>query len=76
MCLNFIFRPVFKMMLKYMCLVLFITWNQLADCHPAKNTDVKSIDSMIEKVRRSLLNNYILSTVIFKYVETTFVKLV
>ncbi|XP_025404776.1 uncharacterized protein DDB_G0280205-like isoform X2 [Sipha flava] len=36
------------MMFKYMCLVLFITWYQLADCHPA-NSDAKLIDSMIEK---------------------------
>lgn len=44
------FRPVFKMMFKYMCLVLFITWYQLADCHPA-GSDVSEIDSMIDKVR-------------------------
>lgn len=47
---NLFFRPVFKMMIKYMCLVLFITWYQLADGHPA-NSDVQSLDSMIEKVR-------------------------
>lgn len=40
------------MMFKYMCLVLFITWYQLADCHPA-SSNVKAIDSMIEKVKFS-----------------------
>ncbi|XP_050531454.1 uncharacterized protein LOC126900065 isoform X1 [Daktulosphaira vitifoliae] len=33
---------------KYICLVLFVSWYQLADCHPA-STDLQSMDAMIEK---------------------------
>lgn len=43
------------MMFKYMCLVLFITWYQLADCHPA-SSNVKTIDSMIEKESDAFLS--------------------
>ncbi|KAE9524074.1 hypothetical protein AGLY_015555 [Aphis glycines] len=43
------------MMFKYMCLVLFITWYQLADCHPASSS-IKSIDSMIEKESEAFLS--------------------
>ncbi|VVC38653.1 Hypothetical protein CINCED_3A017856 [Cinara cedri] len=44
------------MMFKYVCLALFITWYQLsADGHPAK-TDVRSIDSMIDKETEAFLS--------------------
>ncbi|XP_022164781.1 AF4/FMR2 family member 4-like isoform X2 [Myzus persicae] len=43
------------MMFKYMCLVLFITWYQLAECHPA-SSNVKSLDSMIEKESEAFLS--------------------
>ncbi|XP_025195979.1 homeotic protein female sterile-like isoform X2 [Melanaphis sacchari] len=43
------------MMFKYMCLVLFITWYQLADCHPASSS-VKSLDSMVEKESEAFLS--------------------
>ncbi|KAL5236745.1 hypothetical protein ACI65C_004155, partial [Semiaphis heraclei] len=51
---NYVNKPVFKMMFKYMCLVLFITWYQLAECHPASSS-VKSLDSMIEKESEAFL---------------------
>ncbi|XP_008186904.1 uncharacterized protein LOC100161055 isoform X2 [Acyrthosiphon pisum] len=43
------------MMFKYMCLVLFITWYQLAECHPA-SSNVKAMDSMIEKESEAFLS--------------------
>lgn len=60
------------MMFKYVCLVLFITWYQLsADGHPAK-TDVRAIDSMIDKVRYNLMTitNYITVLVIVSKLKT------
>ncbi|KAF0770540.1 glycine, alanine and asparagine-rich protein-like isoform X3 [Aphis craccivora] len=54
-CKHYQKKPVFKMMFKYMCLVLFITWYQLADCHPASSS-IKSIDSMIEKESEAFLS--------------------
>ncbi|KAL4127286.1 hypothetical protein QTP88_011463 [Uroleucon formosanum] len=43
------------MMFKYMCLVMFITWYQLAECHPT-NSNVKAMDSMIEKESEAFLS--------------------
>ncbi|XP_050430909.1 uncharacterized protein LOC126839578 isoform X2 [Adelges cooleyi] len=43
------------MMFKYMCLILFVAWYQLADCHPA-GTDVQSMDTMIEQESNAFLS--------------------
>ncbi|XP_050430914.1 uncharacterized protein LOC126839578 isoform X3 [Adelges cooleyi] len=53
--ISIIIRPVLKMMFKYMCLILFVAWYQLADCHPA-GTDVQSMDTMIEQESNAFLS--------------------